>query len=354
MDLRLAGLPADQIGSVTNLAWSTRYGHEGACGMYDATWTMDLDPGYDHPALRRGARVEVMDSMVRKGSTLILGQPERGVRGEPWRFTAAGVGREAERDNGYYCLDALGNMTSRCDVAIDRAIDRGLPWAGRDSSIPTTPLTDSADEPNVVGALLNSASDEEGKCWGVGRDDIVRFITAPTTPDWHLDEGAAVLSPADDEYASTVLLRYRTTTGGYDTKTADGDAVEEKFGHREFLADATPLGPISGTRAQNLANGILAKSKGRMGFSSGFTLAEGQVTTPGGGPVDLSLIEAGQMLRMWGQLDELLPFTGRAFMDVILSEVRQEDRARVIQVAPIGLVDRRLAAVLESALRKAA
>lgn len=353
MDLWINGRPADQIGHYSALTRTTRYG-EGSCGNFEATWQMSLPAGYDHPDLRRGAIVQLRDGMIQVGSSLILGEPNRGGIDQPWKFTAAGVGREAERDNGYYCLDASGNMTSRPDVAVDRAMDRGLPWAGRDATIPTTPLTDTPTELNTVGACLNSAADEQGKRWGLGNDDVVRFFADPTNPQWYLEVGPDALSPGDDDYASTILLRHKTTTGGYDTVTATNAVTDQVFGHREFPADVTSLGPMTTARAQDFADGLLAKGKGRMGWVNGLEIAEGALTTPGGGLVDLSLVEAGQMVRLVGMVDQLLPYTGQTWLDVMLSEVRYESGARKVPVAPMGILDRRMATVLESALGKKA
>ena len=58
--LRSAGYWLDAVSYVGDLSVMSRFSRNGG-GLAEVKWQMDLPPDYDHPALRRGARVEVMD-----------------------------------------------------------------------------------------------------------------------------------------------------------------------------------------------------------------------------------------------------------------------------------------------------
>lgn len=359
-ELKIGGTWAHTIGdtgSVGALQWVTRYPEQGASGMYEASWTMPLPPDFEHPLLRRGQTVEIMDGPWRIGSPLVLTEPVRG-RGwdEPWKLSASGIGREVEGDHSFYCFDGSGNATTIPATAVDQAIARGWDIAGRDASVPSTAYGASAssDPLNTVAALLNSSAGELGKRWGVGQDNILRYLTPPTTPTWFCAPGTAHLGVADDEWASVVFVRFvNSSTGNYATAFAPaaGLPAEARYGRREWAFDATDLGPISATRATNMATAILAKSKGRLGWTNRLTLRADQLLSEGGVPADLATVEGGQMVRLQGVWSDLLETTGQTGVDIIIAETTYADGAPTIDIAPVGLVTRDMATVFEKALR---
>lgn len=347
-------------GSWSDLTWTTRYG-SGACGMYEVSWTMPLPPDFDHPLLRRGTIVELMDGPYRVGSPLILSQPGRGAGfDQPWTLTATGVGREVEGASSWYCDDGAGNTTTVASDAIDSAIANGLPWVGYDATVPTFAFGD-ADSLQTIGSLLTSIGDAVGQRWGVDRDSIVGFKSDPTEPAYHVTPGAALLGTADDDYASVVKVRYADdVTHALATAVAPASpsAVELRFGRREFPVDVTSLGEIPAATAQGFADGILAKSKGRLAWTNGLTLTSNELLTSGGVPANLTKaaedVGTGCMVRLHGVWGDLLESTGQTWLDVIIGEAKPSPDGQTIDLNPLGLAPRDLAAVVESVTGMAA
>lgn len=351
-------------GSWGDLSYRFRWG-EGACGMYEASWTMPLSPGFEHPLLRRGTIVELMDGPYRVGSPLVMSEPGRGTGfDDPWQVTCTGIGREVEGDNSFYALDGSGDTTTIPTTAVDAAIARGWQIAGRDTSIPGSGPSSSAtsDDLQTVGALLTSIGQlVNGSRWGVGQDNLVRLMTDPTTPTYHVVPGAAALGTADDDYATVVLFRYLddvTHTYATAVSPTSPSNVETRYGRREYPVDGTALGEIPAANAQGFADGILAKSKGRLAWVGGLTLTSNEILTSGGVPASLSKVAedvgSGCMVRLHGIFDDLLEFTGNTWLDIIVGEAKLTDGAQTIDLTPLGPAPRDLAAVVESITKLAA
>lgn len=342
-------------GAWGDLEWTTRWG-EGACGMYEAQWSMPLPPDFDHPALRSGTLVELMDGPWRIGSPLILAEPARGSGfNQPWQFTATGIGREVEGENSFYAFDAGSNTTSVPSTAIDAAISlQGLRWSGRDASVSTAAVgsSTSTDQLNTIGALLNTSADSLGKRWGVGQDNRVYFYSDPTTPTYNVIPGVASLGVADDDYASVVFVRYlESVSGTYQTASASSPPAITRYGRREYPTDVTSLGAITTATAQGFADGILAKSKARLGWTNGLTLTSNQILTAGGEAADLSKVAedvaGGCMVRLHGIFNDLLEYNGQTWLDIIIGEAKLTDGEDSISLSPMGLAKRDLASIVE-------
>lgn len=340
------------LGSWGDLTWTTRYG-DGPCGMFEASWTMPLPPGFDHPLFRpNSVRVELMDASWRVGSSLVLNEPSRGAGfDQPWQFTASGVGRIAVGENSYYAVDGSWNSTTLCSVAADRVIAAGY-WAGRDANVGAAAATIVPDGGLItVGSLLSMTGDRDGTRWGVGQDDYVRFLTDPTEPTYHVAPGASALAIADDNYATLVIVNYidsTTHTFARVVSPASAPAIEGRYGHREYPVDLTDRGEMSAASAQSRADGIYALTKGRLGWANGLTLTSNELLTSGGVPADLSLVSEqvgdGLMIRLHGLYDDLLETT---YLDVIIGEAKYADGADVIDLAPLGMVATDFASVIE-------
>jgi hypothetical protein len=332
--------------------------------MFEATWTMPLPPNFSDPLLTRGTLVEIMDGSYRIGSPLILASPERGAGlGDPWKFTATGVGREVEGADSWYCDDGAGNSTTVATDAITVAIGNGLQWGGYDpGSVPSFGFlgVTTQDDLQTIGSLLNAIGDFSGYHWGVGQDNLVAFTQDPTTPTYQVTPDVVALGTADDNYASTVKVRYiDSSTSLFTTATATDANTQARFGRREFAVDLTSSQPpMSSTAAQGFADGILAKSKGRLSWTNGLTLTSNEIQTIGGVPADLSLVAedvgTGCMVRLHGIFDDLLEFTGNTWLDLIIGEAKYVDGASTIDLNPLGLAPRDLAAVVESVTGMAA
>lgn len=336
--VRVGGHWLNSIGPWGELEWSTRW----PVGCLEASWRMDLPQGFQHPALRAGQLVEILDGPLVIWSG-VLAQPDR----SEWSFTATGLGREA---SGYLALDGAGNTTTNLDAAVDAAIARGLPWIRRTSLAPVNANSDLTTESvNNLEQILDQIADNLGQRWAVHADHEVTMSADPTEPTWHLTPGAVALGVSDDEYASTVFVRYSPAAGTYETVSATDPNAQG--GHREYPADVTGMGTISTSKANNIALGILAKGKARLGWTNAIEATPFTLTTPGGTPADLSLVQARDVLRVHDVDDADL--NGHTFIDIVAEEASYVDGEATIQLSPQGLVPRTLAAVQEDVMRRA-
>ena len=311
-------------------------------GCKEASWSSSTTYEARHPALVRGALVEVVYGGVR----LWVGDLQEPVwDGENASFTASGLVRRGER---YVAFDSLLETTDRADTAIDQANLRGtgLGWT-RAASIPTTSLgTGTTDPVNSVSALLDAHAEALGQRWAVDASGTVYMAADPTTPSYYVTPGAADLGIADDNYASHVILRHRTTTGSpyrsaiYPSLASAASAYEVKYGHSEWTRDVTDLGPMSNAAADALAQKVYERSKARPGWTNGLEVTANELLTAGGAPADLAIVAAtgaGQLIRLNGVPDEvaLTPYT-----DVVIGEAAWAVGSETVNLNPVDLAAR--------------
>lgn len=338
-----------------DLTYQTRWG-QGASGMFEASWTLALPAGYDSDILRRGTLVELMEGEYRVGCPLVLSEPAVGAGlADPWQFTATGLGRDVEGENSFYAFKiATGATTAVPSEGALFAQAGGWRVTGLRSSVPTSAIggTSTTDELNSVGALLNAAGDSLGQSWGVDSEGYVFFAANPTTPTYQVTPGAAALGTTDESYASVVWGRYLdSTTGTYLTVYAVDAPTTARFGRKEYPANLIPMGAMSAASAQAFVDGIMARVKGRLGWTNGLTLTSNDLQTMGGVPADLSKVAedvgTGCMVRLHSISDDLLDYTGNAFLDIVIGEARLTDGGQTIDLSPAGLAPRDFAAIIE-------
>lgn len=313
-------------------------------GCKEASWSIGLAPGERHPALVRGALVEIMD-----GSACIW----VGELAEPnWRegrMTADGLAVVASR---YPSLDGSGNSSSNPTTVANANITRGWKILSVASSVPNASYTTTADGSNDQTALFQANSDELAQRWYVGADRVLRFAADPTVPTLHIRPKVVDLGNADDEYASDVFVRYRPTSSTYATQAVADTAVRARFGFRGFMFDATPLGVINATRATNIGQGLLAKGRARLGWTSSIQVTSNELLTAGGVPVDLSMVTGGQdLLRIWVGYDDVQYLDGRSYLDILIGESTYTDGSGVISLAPLGKVAETMEEIAEETAR---
>jgi hypothetical protein len=267
------------------------------------------------------------------------GQVWAGALTEPdWdsgNLTAIGAAHEAE---SAICFNSSGQTTTKPNIAVDQAIARGaLGWTRRDN-FGTTAIGNADDATNgltYLDQLLDAWAEENQSGWTVNsrRELINAGQPVVGAPRWFVTPGSGVLGQADDNRIDRVFVRYVSTASGNPLATASWPAATPQGG-REAGVNITSRGPISATRAQNIANSIWTKLGGHSGWTNGLSLDRSQVSTPGGLPARLEFIRAGHTIRLLGVPD---PRGLDHHLDVVIGDTDLDHDAGTIQVNPLGL-----------------
>lgn len=319
---------------------------DGRNGPLEATWTMSLKPGERPAELHRNAQIEIAS-----GLTLV----SAGTLGEPdWdelKFTMIGISRAGE---GAECLNGSGQVTSKLNTALDQAIARGVTrrwvrgadFGNTDIAGPEGGSGVDDPQPGKLNELLNLKTTESGMQWHVSPEGLVtRYTEDESAPDWLILPGAAPMGVADDEVTDVVFLRYFSSTASQ-LRTARYPA-DTPEGGIERRASITHLGPMTGTRATGIAEGMWRKMlEGRTGWTNGIELTVGQIITLGGQPADFSLIRGGQTVQLQDTPD---PRGVSLDLNVVIDEVRRAPATQTIQLNPVGLVARTWEQVMQEA-----
>lgn len=305
-------------------------------GCQSAEWTMDVGFNTQHPAIRRGASVEIIAGTKRWVGT--LGEFDL-IEGT---FAADGLWRKLE---GFVCLTLENKRTTNPNTA--------LFWAnGRGSGISTietfSDVTESgeSDTFNSVADLLDAWCQQQAGTthWHVDVNGVLWKRSNATTPQWTVPVGDGLLGVADEEYVTNWYVAYYSkTTHRYEYVTAADDS--QGVGRYERMADLTPLGAITATRAQDIANNLLAKTKARTGWTNGLTLNPGQILNMGGVVADLSMPKPAEMVRLQGLNDQ----RGlSATTDIVIEETIWKPFDNELVINPVGLADRDFSKIVES------
>lgn len=329
-------------GFLQSTSWET----EWPFGCTTATWSLLMPPNFSTVnASRIGADVRIYDGPVLTWGGYLS---EVEVDGQVWTFHAKGYYALAEH---FLALDGTNAPSSVPSTAVAQAIIRG--WKVSATGLSSSPMSDTTEtvEFNTVRALLDLYAESVGKRWKVDEAGRLALASDPTTPKWHLDNGDALRSVADDDYITAIYGRYVTAeTSG---KASDWGVVSSTTTaannlRREEPLDLTGLGLILSGVAQTETANRLALAGVRKGFTSGIEIPFGDLTTEGGTPVRLGQVKAGEMLRAYTVADAAGIIQLGAAQDIILGRVSYTDGADTLSVTPIGLVPRQLSTILAS------
>lgn len=344
--IHVDGIPLALVGAWGDLTVQSRWGDEG-CGTWEIGWSMDLPVGYRHPLLTRGRLVQVIDAGVVVESG-VLAEPDR----DEGRFTATGLVREAER---YKALNGSLDSTTNARVAVDRAIDRGLPWR-RDVAIKDAKYGGELNPGglNDLHVLLDAVADEAGVRWGVHPDGRMLWQADATDPMLFVGPGVVELGTSDDEYASAVVVRYYDSAAAeFASVRVEDEAASAAWGVAEWGVDASDLGGITTAEATTIAENVLAKGRARLRPVGSFEVALGEVVDASHTTVPPHTLRAGQVLRVPLPAEDPRNLTGRLTLDVVLGQVTYTDGTDTASLTPLGAADRSMAAVIERALTRA-
>lgn len=314
----------------------------GEHGFDSASWLMP--EGFRHPALRGNAPVDIYDGGFNIGRGRLI-EPDAG-----GGYAVRGLWRQAEDT---WSLNSFGDMTSWPQESVSEGIARGeLTWAGGATNFPLA-AWGNPSEPMTVAAVLNGYTAEQSTRWALNGNGVVSHQADATTPHWMVPHSVAGrgLTPADDEFFSHLIGRYRDSTGLYRSVTVGSANAATVFGRRTKLVDLSDLGnQANTTKATAVLQGMLLKSGARMGFAEGLELAHGQITTLGGTPAALSQITSLQTVRLAGVVDTSRPYLMRGSTDIVLKTVRYTEGSRTITLTPFGYAPRSYEDVLDEAM----
>lgn len=314
-----------------DLQWSTVW--HGGCDQ--ASWRMD---SLKRLPYRSGQLVEIVEKGFPVWAGTVL-EPDGDT------IHARGLHYQAARTQAVWS----GAPTTTPNLAVSRGITDGLlSWRNYVSLSPDSFGT--ADGPLTVATLLDNWAESVGKVWSVDGQRILHVLAPPTVPRWHVSPGAAQLQIAEDSYVTTLYgLYYNGTTKLTVSATNAGSA--KRHGAREEWIDLTGDNLVlTSVQAQAIVDQRLAMGAARPGWANGLTLAQHELTTPGGSPANLRAVQAGDLIRIQGQYDPTA-FTGLpGYIDVIADEVTYVDGAQTIDIKPVGLEARTLQDVLSLAV----
>lgn len=304
-------------------------------GGWEVSWTIPIVRGWTHPALVRGARVDLM-----LGPTTIVPATLDEPDWDSGRFTALGACREAERA---VALDGSGNSSTAPNTVIDAAIARGVLTWTRVADFGTTAVGDANGGVPTVKSILDAWALKNNSRWFVNAQrQLVILPVDEATAKWLVVPGSGVLGSSSDERADRIFARYIDSTTGQRATAAYPAATPA--GGDERTMDLTDRGAMSAAAAQGIAQAKWTELQGRSGWTNGLTLANGQVTTVGGATADLALIAGGDTVCLLGVAD----VRGvNQNTNVVLAETAYKWEDDEGQLNPVGLAARDQEGALE-------
>lgn len=306
-------------------------------GSWQASWTIPDSRNWRHPALVYGAAVEIFLGPVCIWS---------GTLDEPnWdsgEFVALGACRDAETNPG---LTPAGDASTVPNVVVDAAIaDGGLAGWTRVGNFGTVPVgrDDGEGGLSTISSILDAWAQENKTRWLVNENR--QLVIAPvdeSKPTWYVVPGSGVLGSSAEERADRVYVRYKdATTGSRSTVFYPPTGLTRV----KQTADITDRGFKTAAQATAIAQDEWNKLQGRSGWTNGLTLTHGQVTTPGGVVADLSMVKAGDTMRLLGVPD----VRGLAQnTDVVVGDTDYDWTEDELQANPVGLAARDEESILE-------
>lgn len=325
------------IAHVGDLTRSTAWPY----GCFEASWTVDLPPNTYPRALTANAWVEIWDGPVR----VWVGYLSEPVPGEPWTCHAKGWYAAFA---SLLCLTADQSTTSAVpNVVVPAAITRaGLPITVV-STLPSTSIT-SGDETvsaNYVLPFMDAWTSESGQRWSIDADYRLTVAADPTVARYVYDSTEALRGTADDDYVTDAYPRFVATVdpvSGDPTTYGLGHVAtaSQPAGRRERAMDVTSRGLMVTADANSLAQGQLDLNGARMGYTNGLDVVYGELVRPGGSPVRLGLVKAGEMLTAFNVADASGQVQLGMTADVVIGRTTYRDGDSVLAVQPVDMAAR--------------
>ncbi len=289
----------DQLGKVavvSGLTWTTCW----PGGDLEATANLTAAPDLVHRALTPGRRATITCG----GANRWQGNLDEPARGNPWQLHLTGTaGLASQFGAGQYARYGGGtNPPINVDAIVDDAASRGLPYT-RGGATLGPPAGFASSSSGTVAQALADYGIATGTVWSLrpqpaGGPALITMGTIPTTASMILS-ATDILNPTMAGYFTQVLVTYATGFVGQLGSVLVSDAAAVgKYGRREAPLDITGQGAQNAATATLLGQQWLNANKPQLRYTTQITVQPGQLTIPGGGPVDLMTVRAGCLLRV--------------------------------------------------------
>lgn len=285
------------VNVVRDLVWTTCF----PGGDLEATANLYAPPNFNHIALTPGRRAAITcGGAIRWHGTL-----DEPVRGDPWQLHFTGDSAlSSQYAAGSFAYGVPGSPVNP-NAFFDDAVGRGLPWTRNAVSL-GPPAGVSTNTAQSFDDALAAYSRATSMFWTLvpsrtgGAALMLPFAPAPTKPSLIL-ESTQPLNPTMQGYFTQVVVSFNTSITLFGqpplvfitTVTVSDQPSIDRFGVREGSLDLTSQDVASIAAATAAGQAWLAQNKPQLRYTSPITVQPGQLSIPGGGPVDLMTVRAG-------------------------------------------------------------
>lgn len=385
--IRFAGTTWNhELAPIANLKYK-----KGDHGLLAASWDMALPPGFMHPALTPGKRVEIFYCGASRVGWGFMEEPDR----EEWKCTAVGseflayvalltIGGEqisglfpehlvlGETDpyNGARYAVSQGAGPAVEDEALVAQVMRHFDFTV-DGTIPGGPNAEGSDADPALAygvggvyldlkAALDANMAATGKRYVLDENGLLQIVEEPTTPTRALTPNVPGVGLSLDNWFSSTVMRYlHHKESGGTIALPDGTTEDVvlgiywaaiayspdawRWGERERTLAFDPEHQISEAAAQAIVDALQAEAV--PAATRGVTLHDGQVTNLGGTPIALPLLKTNEMNQHFGVLD--VP-GARNVREWVTGHLEMDTTTGAAAITPRNVAPRTLAQVVQS------
>lgn len=308
----------------STIRWSTK----AIGGCHEAAF--EIDPTQLPPGITKGTPLQLKNGM----SNVWTGQVHE--VSETGSVTCIGPWSAA---NGVSALDAGGAGSLVPDTAVNEARSRGaIGWRMPTAGISAAAVSDgTSGEPMLLNQLLEAWAVKAGAIVGV--DANLDIYAGPASPNasWVVSPHAGARLTVVGDYVSHLWGDYINTSGVW-AKAGPiiSQPANDVWGRREATANLEELGPINSTTATTVLTSMLVNGGARKSVTGTLRLSREQILTPGGEPAPLTMIRAGQRVRLLGVGDGTNAAMRTLYTDIVIDQCAFTEGEDEISFDPMG------------------
>lgn len=308
----------------STIRWSTK----SIGGCYEAAF--EIDPTRTPPGIDRGAAVQFRLGMTNVWRGIVDTVDDNGT------VTCVGPWSAASHVSA---LDSSGIGTLIPNTAVNEAFSRGaIGWRIPTGGISAAAVSDATSgEPMLLNEVLEAWAIKAGAIVGVDANLDIYAGPAPVAVTWVVSPHAGARLTVVGDYVSHLWGDYINTSGAWAKAGPIIDQVaSDRWGRREATANLEELGPISPTTATTVLTSMLANGAARKSVSGTLRLSREQILTPGGEPAPLTMIRAGQRVRLLGVGDGTSAAMRTLYTDIVIDSCSFTEGQDEISFDPMG------------------